>query len=771
MQRNKIIGLIKKAARTGQTELDLSGNQLSELPAEIGQLVNLTTLNLRGNQLSELPAEIGQLVNLTTLHLSGNQLSGLPAEIGQLVNLTTLHLSGNQLSGLPTEIGQLANLTTLSLSRNQLSDLPAEITQLVNLTTLHLSRNQLSELPAEITQLANLTTLSLSRNQLSDLPTEITQLANLTTLHLSRNQLSDLSAEITQLANLTTLNLQENPLKSPPPEIAIKGVQAIFEYFKSLEAEKQPLNEVKVLLVGDGGAGKTSLVKRLLGEKFDNNEPQTHGINIKKWEIIDGDDKIKVHSWDFGGQEIMHATHQFFLSKRSLYVLVLDGRKEEKTEYWLKHIESFGGDSPILVVINKIDENPSFDVNRSFLEDKYKGIKSFHRVSCKENKGITSFAEILTDELTKVELRQQPFAKNWFNVKTKLEDMKDNFISYEIFQDLCIQENITGESAQDTLIGFLNDLGIILHFKDFQLKHTHVLEPKWVTGAVYKIINSEKVVKNNGILKLKSLADILKMEKETDFIYPPDKHKFIIDLMKKFELCYEIKPDCILIPDLLEIQEPEFDFDYSSSLKFLIDYDFLPKSVMPRFIVRMHKDIKDDLRWRTGVVLENSKLNSTSVVKADENDKKIYIFVNGEQKRDYFAVILDKFREINDSFEKMIAIERVPLPDEPEITVSYKHLIRLEHKGITTFIPDGSENECNVKELLGTVYVENENEKEIVHILQKPADESDTKDSLKEKEGKNRIVIAEPNIYGFGVDLSELYRRVIECIRNLKKKF
>ena len=239
--------------------------------------------------------------------------------------------------------------------------------------------------------------------------------------------------------------------------------------------------------------------------------------------------------------------------------------------------------------------------------------------------------------------------------------------------------------------------------------------------------------------------------------------------MKKFELCFEMEQDCILIPDLLEIQEPKFDFDYSSSLKFLIDYDFLPKSVMPRFIVKMHKDIKDDLRWRTGVVLENSKLNSTSVVKADESDKKIYIFVNGEQKRDYFAVILDKFREINDSFEKMKAIERVPLPDEPEITVGYEHLIILERKGIKTFIPDGSENEYNVKELLGTVYVENKNEDEIVHYLKKLVDESDTEDSLKEKARKNRIVMAEPNLYGIGIDLGEIYRRVIEWKRNSKK--
>jgi internalin A len=714
MRRDKVIIRIEEAARTGQTELDLSWNQLSELPAEITQLSNLTTLDLSFNQLSELPAEITQL----------------------------------------------SNLTTLDLRNNQLSELPAEITQLSNLTTLDLSFNQLSELPAEITQLSNLTTLDLSFNQLSELPAEITQLSNLTTLDLRNNQLSELPAEITQLSNLTTLLLEENPLKSPPPEIAGKGVEAIFEYFKSLEAEKQPLNEVKVLLVGDGGAGKTSLVKRLLGEKFDNNEPQTHGINIKKWEIIDGDDRIKVHSWDFGGQEIMHATHQFFLSKRSLYVLVLDGRKEEKTEYWLKHIESFGGDSPILVVINKIDENPSFDVNRPFLQNKYKGIKSFHRVSCKENKGITSFTKILNDELAKVELRQELLAKSWFNVKTNLEDMTDNFISYETFQELCIQEDITGESAQDTLIGFLNDLGIILHFTDFQLKHTHVLEPKWVTGAVYKIINSKKVAKNNGVLKLESLASILKKDKETDYFYPQDKYKYIIDLMKKFELCYEMEPDCILIPDLLEIQQPEFDFDYSSSLKFLIDYDFLPKSVMPRFIVKMHKDIKDDLRWRTGVVLEDHTFNSKAVVKADENDKKIYIYVDGNQKKDYFSVILYNFRKINKDFEKMKAIERVPLPDEPEITVSYEHLIRLDQKGKETFIPDGSENEYNVKKLLGTVYVENKNEEEILYLLKKLLDKSDTEESLLEK--ANSIVMLQPSAFGIGMNINELVKKVIK---------
>ena len=127
--------------------------------------------------------------------------------------------------------------------------------------------------------------------------------------------------------------------------------------------------------------------------------------------------EINANFWDFGGQEIMHSTHQFFLSKRSLYILVLDSRKDERTEYWLKHIQSFGGNSPVLIVINKIDENPSFDLNRNFLQKKYTFIKGFYRVSCIENRGIDDFKEKLGDQLIKVDHIQNEWSNNWFNMR------------------------------------------------------------------------------------------------------------------------------------------------------------------------------------------------------------------------------------------------------------------------------------------------------------------------------------------------------------------
>ena len=250
------------------------------------------------------------------------------------------------------------------------------------------------------------------------------------------------------------------------------------------------------------------------------------------------------------------------------------------------------------------------------------------------------------------------------------------------------------------------------------------------------------------------MDQILKKKRKNDYEYPKSKHKFLIDLMKKFELCYAINGNAVLIPDLLAIQEPSIDFNYKTALKFIIDYDFLPKSIMPRFIVKMHKDIKNYLQWRTGVVLEDKTFDSSAVIKSDENDKKIYIHVNGEQKRDYFSVIRHTFLSINSSFKKMEAVEKVPMPDDPKVTSSYKHLVTLEKKGKDTYIPDGLEIEYTVKDLLGSVYVENKTEEDILRLLAKFKGQNDTQESLLEK-AKDSLIL-QPTFFGMGVDLKKL---------------
>jgi internalin A len=144
--------------------------------------------------------------------------------------------------------------------------------------------------------------------------TFLKEMKGLTVLYLNNNNLENVSF-LKDMENLTRVELEGNPIKEPPEEIISQGIDSIRDYFKALEGEKQLLKEVKVLLVGEGGAGKTSLLKQLKGKKFNKSEPQTHGINIENLPIaVDGSDAL-IHIWDFGGQEIMHASHQFFLSK------------------------------------------------------------------------------------------------------------------------------------------------------------------------------------------------------------------------------------------------------------------------------------------------------------------------------------------------------------------------------------------------------------------------------------------------------------------------
>lgn len=549
--------------------------------------------------------------------------------------------------------------------------------------------------------------------------------------------------------------LYGNPLGTPPPEILLQGQKALESYYRSTKSGTIPLNEVKVILVGDGGAGKTSLVKRVVGESFSFDESQTHGINIKNWKFKWSGQRIKARIWDFGGQEIMHATHQFFLSQRSMYVLVLDSRKDEKTEYWLQHIQTFGTNSPVLIVINKIDENPGFDVNQRFLRQKYPNIIGFYRISCKTNQGVEEFTSKLRQNLTRLKHVNTEWAVSWFTVKEKLERIEHDFISLNEFKELCNDEGVNHPDDQNILISLLHDLGIIISFNDLPLRDTNVINPRWITSGVYKIINSEILAEGDGILPIKNMVDALDIS-----THPLETHNFIIELMRKFELCYFMDSNHVLVPSLLPVEEPSYTRNESDSLFFIISYGFLPKSIIARFIVRMHNDILDNTCWRTGVVLRSSVGDAQAFVRADDDRKKMEFQIWGQGKRDYLAVLVHTIRTINTSFSKIEADERVPLPDNRSVTVSLNHLLLLESRGVQSFFPEGANQEYDVSELLGQIRVKQTPDTEILTLLKEIKDNQDTEDTLKEK--ANQIIELKPNFFGLGVNLNALIKEVLQ---------
>jgi len=471
--------------------------------------------------------------------------------------------------------------------------------------------------------------------------------------------------------------------------------------------EDLTLNEVKVLILGQGSVGKTSLVNQLIKGEFNPNETKTDGIEIRKWIANTGKiGGLMCNIWDFGGQEIMFSTHQFFLSKRSIYVLVLDSsrltQEENRVEYWLKIIQSFGEDSPVLVVGNKVDQRP-LDIDQTNLRNKYPNIVGIFETSATTGKGIPDLRSAIIDRAFAISRANDIQLKSWLDIKSELIlfGRKNNFLAYDEYVAICMKNNVTDEKSQRMLISYLNDSGVVLYFHDNpRLEALGIFNPQWVTNGVYKILNSNELFQHQGQLTLPILNNILNLPE-----YPSNKRLFIVDIMKKFELCYDIEPDkSFLIPDVLPKDEP-YTGVWDSALAFQIHYNFLPSSIISRFIVRMNAFVYKNV-WRSGVILERD--GNTALVKADTEDRKIYIWVNGDEttRRDFLSAIRMEFDAIHKTIAKIEATEKVPLPNYPNADpVDYAFLLQLERDSRESFPVniDGKIVDINVRELLNGI--------------------------------------------------------------------
>ncbi|HEY9672301.1 MAG TPA: COR domain-containing protein [Waterburya sp.] len=647
---------------TSLQSLNLRGNQLSALPAEIVQLTLLQSLNLRGNQLRVLPAEIVQLTSLQSLDLSDNQLSALPTQIVQLTSLRSLHLSGNHLSALPAEIVQLTSLRSLHLSDNHLSALPAEIVQLTSLQTLNLRGNQLSTLPAEIVQLTSLQTLNLRFNQLSALPAEIVQLTSLQSLYLNHNQLNSLPVEIRQLPSLKRLDLRGNPVPIPPEILGPKelyaepgDVQEILDFYFRVQDpnETEPLYEAKFLIVGEGGAGKTSLAKKIENEayKLQSDEESTQGIDVIQWKFPYNGQEFRVNIWDFGGQEIYHQTHQFFLTERSLYALVADTRKENTDfYYWLNVVELLSGNSPVLIIKNE-KQDRQCEVNERQLRGEFTNLEKVLATNLDTNRGLPEIKDAIQHYISKLPHVGTPLPKLWVRVRSALENYSRscNYISQEKYFELCRLNGLTDRKEMLLLSRYLHDLGVCLHFQDDStLKHYVILKPEWGTTAVYQVLDNETVKKNLGCFTQDDLKDIWQ---DVEYAEMQDE---LLKLMMRFKLCYPIpnRPNTYIAPQLLDINQPNYTWDESNNLILRYKYEFMPKGILTRFIVETHPWIEQQkLVWKSGVVL-NKDQNRAEVIE-HYNQKEIKVRVAGSRKKELLAVVTHELEKIHNSYERL----------------------------------------------------------------------------------------------------------------------
>jgi Leucine-rich repeat (LRR) protein len=622
LENNQLASLPQKIGRlTRLQRLYLDNNQLTSLPGEIGQQAGLQMLTINNNQLASLPREIGQLKCLMELSLDTNRLTSLPGEIGQITNLRGLYLDNNQLASLPGEIGQLTGLRGISLDNNLLAVLPDEICQMTSLRMLSVDNNQLATLPDNIGQMANLQRLSLDNNQLKSLPGGIGRMMDLVGLYLDDNQLAAPPREIGRLTGLQELYLDNNQLAALPGEIGhIEGLRgkdwngksrfsvlgnplpslpeglsvngdAVLDFLKGLLAGAEPCNEIKIVLVGKGKAGKTSLFHRLKDDTFIPNRPHTVGLEIGCLALVPPNSaapQLQLNVWDFAGQSEYYSAQQFFFTSRALYLFLWNqrqGLENSNAGYWLSLLQKRVGQVKVLMVATHCFEEgglgpQELNTQELNMQELRKLDNDFPGMLLPGVEEIDNAAPPYRIQKLKARLYAEAWKllanyqlhlpRTWIDARDTILSQRQSqtHIDFATFEKDCHLAGVTGSAVQ-TLATMLSKQGrLVYHGGDRKLANTVVLNAEWLTKA-FACVRQDKEEESpaidaperasetrrparsrGGFLHRDRLAAIWKD-------YPNDKYDLLLGLMIEHGLSYAVTEDEWHVPELVPVEEPK----------------------------------------------------------------------------------------------------------------------------------------------------------------------------------------------------------------------
>jgi hypothetical protein len=455
------------------------------------------------------------------------------------------------------------------------------------------------------------------------------------------------------------------------------------------------------------------------------------------------DDDLTVHFWDFGGQVMAHATHQFFLRSKCLYVVVLAGRAErnpnEEAEYWLEHVRAFGDNAPVLLVGNKADVMP-VNLDLTTLAQKFPNIASFHSLSCTQAKGASKeefevFRKKFEANLKALGQNVQRFSPEQFKVLKTIEQnaVQNDFLSERSFGEICKAHGIAmeGPGGHDSLLDIFDKLGIVIHFKGLPTLTDYVLNPRWLTYGIYTIMYSEEVKAAKGRLSLAGIVNILRqatpsVSDRRMLSYPADRCDLITKAMIAFRVVYRVGKDELgsgefVIPALLAPEQPDHDFKPDGAIAFRFDFGgFLPRHVLPALAVEHFQDIAKvngrEIIWQNGVLLRPRRQDSEALVRADYHTRTIDVRVKGTDAAFYLGMLRYSILATLETMPQLPFREEVELradmrmdaggPGRPDssVWVSYK-TIQTAQKHKLPYIPGPDDHLYAMDRILAAIPV------------------------------------------------------------------
>jgi internalin A len=532
----------------------------------------------------------------------------------------------------------LTALTSLSLWSTQVQDVGPLVT-LTTLTSLNLSGTQVQDV-GPLAALTTLTSLDLSSTQVQDVGS-LAALTTLTSLDLSFTQVRTFPSFILALPALRRLSLCRTPLHDVPPEIlgtypGDNCLHAVRAHFADKAQGVVFDREMKLILLGNGRVGKSSVVKRLVHDTFDPQEPSTHGIRLEPWTLTVDDGPIDVHIWDFGGQDIYHGTHALFLKSKALFLIVWDRDTEQQPgdsegglsfehyplQYWLDYVQHTSPDASVLVVENKCDDGRGSGTPVPFTvpsivfsarEGHGRDVLLAHiRAACQRELANRGAREIGIGRWRVKDTLRRYLADD---ERRALAERRYRTLSYADFQALCDAQQGQVTSAH-ALLEYLHHSGVV--FYQHGLFHDQIiLDQRWAIDAIYTIFDRQRCYRllqsKGGRFTRSDLHHLAWAER-----FSEDEQQLLLSFMESCALCFRISawdaenPEYIA-PDLLPAPETvarELTYRRQAggdegSVWYTYTHTFLHQGVMRRFIVEMGREFRDTaLYWKDGIYID-----------------------------------------------------------------------------------------------------------------------------------------------------------------------